>query len=315
MQKKLKIIITGFDVFGTLTYNPSKVIINFINEYIINKKKGNTSCNQDIDVCVDFFLKNHQYLKDTDENPIISSSVDDVCQQNLFCQNEKSGEKCEVIYTDKIEAFNVDKIKKHLTTLACFNENNFEFVKCELCLVNKKAVDELIQKIYKECVKGRGQEGNEKNRKNDETSGEKDQNTNSTDKVIIIHMGASAASNSITLESTATNVLIEDPSEFAKFADGNDLSTCQYIKTTLNVQKIVQQVNERSKLKVKMSCNCGTYFCNYIYYQSLKKVSGYSIPVLFVHLPLFESVNFYNQVECIKHIFSSIYDEMFCSNF
>lgn len=300
MKQKLKIVITGFDVFGSLSYNPSKIIINFINEFIINKKKENANCESGMNACVDFFINNRICLK----NPNKSYSLDTRKEIELHENNLKqivdnrylnhnnnnnginvhmevkerereSKEKGQSIPLNKLKGCNVEEIKNYLTALACFfNENCFEFVKSEVCSVNKEAVDEMIHNIYK----------HNKEEKDTEIEDENKKEKSSTNQIIVIHIGVCALANLVTLESTGTNLFIDIPEISLENTNYKDLSLKEHIQTTLNVENIIKQLNEERNCNVQLSHDSGTYFCNYIYYQSLKAACKYSIPVLFIHV-------------------------------
>lgn len=325
MNRKLKIIITGFDVFDSLTYNPSKIIIHFIDEYILNKKKENSSYERQQNECIKFFMNNRQYLNglSTHDASAIEKEKTDLFNDILphtgnkeHASNEKSGN---LIYTqdqrtgkektgqsvmcDTSRYLDADQIKNHLTSLACFfHETNFEFIKSETCLVNKEAVDKLLHDIYKQW-----EEETE-----EEKPDEKEKQNLQKEHVIVIHMGVYTLANSVTLESAGTDLLIVNP-EDARNKCKEDLTPKECMVTKINVQKIVKRVNTENNLDIRLSHDSGTYFCNYIYYKSMKVAHKHSIPVLFIHLPLFETVNFHDQVTTIKHIFSCLCKELTCT--
>lgn len=342
MTDKLKIIITGFDVFGSLAYNPSKIIIHFIDEYIINKKKESDSSEKGTNECVDFFINNRYYLKGSIEKYTFDNAIpkeiefdkkesqqaiekrsdnhsgrgthvnnDNIANMHNINIGEKEEEKEKdkeyetnpFHMVDELRNFNAEQIKNQLVELSLlFNENCFQFIKTQICLVNKESVDKLVQEIYN------GWEvEQEREKKKGKKKMETDNFLNGPGPVIVIHMGVHAKGRYVTLETTGRDL---NPEENLKNISNEDLSTKEHIETTLNLQNIVQQINVDINLKVDLSHDCGTYICNYVYYQSMKAARIYSIPVLFIHLPLFETIQFHEQVVIIRHILLCLYKEL-----
>jgi pyroglutamyl-peptidase len=116
------------------------------------------------------------------------------------------------------------------------------------------------------------------------------------DRVILLHFGANSGSHRFALENQAVNeATFRCPDELGwkphrvpiMSSDGSILHARQ---TTLPVKEISKSLQQMG-YDVTPSDDAGRFVCNYVYYHSLRFAEKHGIRSLFVHFPLFLSID------------------------
>lgn len=110
---------------------------------------------------------------------------------------------------------------------------------------------------------------------------------------LIVHFGLYADSKIPQIETKAVNFIHD---EYKKQIICDKDGKC--FLTKLNAENIVDDLNKTADCpNCKVSCDAGTYLCNYIYYTSLKKYqNAENVLVTFIHIPLFETFSMENDL-------------------
>jgi pyroglutamyl-peptidase len=116
------------------------------------------------------------------------------------------------------------------------------------------------------------------------------------DQVILLHFGANSGSHRFALENQAVNeATFRCPDELGwkpqrvpiMSSDGSILHARQ---TTLPVKEISKSLQQMG-YDVTPSDDAGRFVCNYVYYHSLRFAEKHGFRSLFVHFPLFLSID------------------------
>lgn len=87
------------------------------------------------------------------------------------------------------------------------------------------------------------------------------------------------------------------------------LDRCYILQTTLPVEDIAESLAQMG-YDVSASDDAGRFVCNYVYYQSLYFAEKNSIKSLFVHVPLFSTIDEETQmafVSSLLEVLASVY--------
>lgn len=119
----------------------------------------------------------------------------------------------------------------------------------------------------------------------------------------VIHIGVNASLNTMVLESQAQNIMnfrIPDARGLAPMnvPITHDLPPSENVENPLDVRSLVTSLSDQFKL----SCNAGSYICNYAYFRALQNVGKKIKGCLFVHIPVFKRINIEQQVSNITSL-------------
>jgi len=114
-------------------------------------------------------------------------------------------------------------------------------------------------------------------------------NINKDELHLIISYGQADIRNLITIESQSENFIYD---LIIKQKIDMNLNE-KYIKSLVNVEKIVEIINKDNIIQCEVSNDAGTYLCNYIYFKSIEfcKKNKDNVKSIFVHIPLFKNLN------------------------
>lgn len=108
---------------------------------------------------------------------------------------------------------------------------------------------------------------------------------------LVIHVGVSIQASKIQLEKCAMNGFCSSDYGNKKLQQPivclENSGHCSILKTTFDVEKIANFLNENHKPIFSASCDAGSYLCAYIYLKSLDKNPTKS---LFVHVPVIDKI-------------------------
>ena len=115
----------------------------------------------------------------------------------------------------------------------------------------------------------------------------------------VVSFGLASSRTWVSLERVAHNLVntkVKDNSSYIPSSPYIELGG-KDLETNLNLEKYIERFED-----AKMSFDAGTYLCNYVYYNFLKKMKGNA---LFIHLPSKE-VNYIKIIDTIKKIIDEI---------
>lgn len=129
-----------------------------------------------------------------------------------------------------------------------------------------------------------------------------------SDAVALVHLGVSPGSRTIQLECRGVNVAdFRIPDVRGWQADGESVVACadSVLYTTLRLHEILGELHDRG-VSCEISTDAGRYICNYIFFTSLHATKPTTIPVLFVHVPSFETMAAPTQVAAVVWLLLAI---------
>ncbi|GMG99798.1 hypothetical protein Nepgr_001638 [Nepenthes gracilis] len=135
----------------------------------------------------------------------------------------------------------------------------------------------------------------------------KDSESSSSDRIIWLHFGVNSGATRFAIEHQAVNeATFRCPDEMGWKpqkvpiipADGGISRTRE---TSLPVREIVTALVKKG-YEVIMSDDAGRFVCNYVYYQSLRFAEQNGIKSLFVHVPLFLTLDEATQMEFVASL-------------
>lgn len=133
--------------------------------------------------------------------------------------------------------------------------------------------------------------------------------------IILVHFGVNSGATRFALENQAVNeATFRCPDELGWKPQRvqivpSDGSISRTRETTLPVKELSKSLR-KGGYDVIPSDDAGRFVCNYVYYHSLRFAEQHSVKSLFVHVPLFSTID----EEVQMHFVASLLEALACSN-
>uniref|UniRef100_A0A0G4GGZ7 Pyroglutamyl-peptidase I n=1 Tax=Chromera velia CCMP2878 TaxID=1169474 RepID=A0A0G4GGZ7_9ALVE len=130
---------------------------------------------------------------------------------------------------------------------------------------------------------------------------------------LVVHFGLDASSSGFSLECRAANEAdfgIPDEAGWTPQQERicKEASTPEFLHSSLDLERLCAELQERG-FPCEVSEDAGRFVCNYIYFQSLREAEKCKAAcpdtctaVLFVHVPLLETIPFERQLEFLESL-------------
>ena len=130
----------------------------------------------------------------------------------------------------------------------------------------------------------------------------KESESSSSNKIIWLHFGVNSAATRFAIERQAVNeATFRCPDEMGWKPQKvpivpSDVAITRIRKTTLPVEEITKSLANKG-YDVMTSDDAGRFVCNYVYYHSLRFAEQNGTKSLFLHVPLFSTINEETQMQ------------------